>query len=186
MRKVLVIALFFALVLAWPLTGCAVRWDSETAETVKQSVEPIEAPVQWHVDMGDQILGQSSYETMFGRDLIIEYVAGKPITVNVWAAVRITAGASWAQIDKVLYCGQDSDVYEGYTLMPMGSYNGSSKFPTIAAKIDVNGIITIESGNTLELSYSDLEDAGFNMLGNEDSWIAQKSYNTTTTFRVMD
>lgn len=160
--------------------------SGDVLETIRECPDISLSQIELLKNQTGPLRAQSTYTTTLQKDVTITKVNGNSVVATVAARVQITAGTSWAQIDKVISCSHAAGGSGGYTLNTLGTYNGTSKFPTIALKIDFNGVVEIKSTNAVGFTYDALEAVGFSFTGKKEStWYARKSYNMSTTFRVM-
>ena len=158
--------------------------DRESGETLEVVREIPELPLNMVNAMRRSTTGtraQRTYDTTLQKDVVLASGEGKSIIATVSARVRVTSDHSWAQIDYVYECHHSGGGSGSYTLNTFGTYyNTQQGFPVVALKVDFNGVIEVKSSNTAGFSFK------FSISGSSTStWYARKSYNASTTFRVM-
>lgn len=164
--------------------------DRESGETLEVVREIPELPLNMVNAMRRSTTGtraQRTYDTTLQKDVVLASGEGKSIIATVSARVRVTSDHSWAQIDYVYECHHSGGGSGSYTLNTFGTYyNTQQGFPVVALKVDFNGVIEVKSSNTAGFSFKLLTNLGFSISGSSTStWYARKSYNASTTFRVM-
>lgn len=163
--------------------------DRESGEALEVVREIPDLPLEVAKSMRKNPLltrAQRTYDTTLQKDVVLVSSKEGSVVATVWTRVQVTSDHSWAQIEKVYSCGHGAGGSGGYTLNTYGTYNGTSKFPTVSLKIDFNGVIEVSSTNSAGFSLDVLKNLGFSVNSSSSSnWYARKSYNSTTTFKVM-